>query len=102
MPNSEWCEMKASTRFVLFPATLLALAVATRGLTEDWPQFLGPQRNGSTSETVATNWPAAGPRVAWSRSVGAGFSGPVVAGGKLFLHQRPHYTLPARFCYRRL
>lgn len=54
----------------------------------DWPQFLGPQRDGSTSESLDTHWPADGPRVLWSRDVGSGFSGPVVVGNRVLLHQR--------------
>src|SRR6516162_8257959 len=32
----------------------------------DWPQFLGPNRNGSSPETgLLTTWPADGPKVLW-------------------------------------
>jgi outer membrane protein assembly factor BamB len=55
----------------------------------DWPQFLGPTRNGVSSETgLATSWPAQGPPVLWSREVGPGYSGPVVAGDRLILFHR--------------
>ncbi len=55
----------------------------------DWPQFLGPARNGISSETnLAGAWPADGPPVLWQKKVGAGFSGPVVARGKLILFHR--------------
>ncbi len=55
----------------------------------DWPQFLGPTRNGISTETdLLTSWPAKGPPVLWERAVGAGFSGPVVAGPWLILFHR--------------
>jgi outer membrane protein assembly factor BamB len=55
----------------------------------DWPQFLGPDRNGISRETnLTTSWPADGPVVKWKKSVGAGFSGPVVADGRLILFHR--------------
>lgn len=55
----------------------------------DWPQFLGPNRDGiSPSADLAPTWPASGPTVVWQRKVGAGFAGPVVAGGKLILFHR--------------
>lgn len=54
----------------------------------DWPQWMGADRNGRTSEGVSVAWPVDGPRVVWSRSVGSGFSGPVVLGGRLVLHHR--------------
>ena len=55
----------------------------------DWPQFLGPTRNGIYSgPPLADTWAAGGPRVVWKRDVGAGFSGPVVAHGRLILFHR--------------
>jgi len=58
-------------------ALLLMLAAA-------WPQFLGPQRDGTTTEAISLK----SPRLQWKKDVGAGFSGPVVAEGKLILFHR--------------
>jgi outer membrane protein assembly factor BamB len=50
----------------------------------DWPQWLGPSRNGTTVQTVAAwNEP---PKVLWRQVVGTGFSSPVVSGDKVFMH----------------
>src|SRR3954469_10991245 len=55
----------------------------------DWPQLLGPARNGVSAETgLAKSWPDKGPPVVWERDVGEGFSGPVVSGGALILFHR--------------
>jgi outer membrane protein assembly factor BamB len=55
----------------------------------DWPQFLGPNRDGTSAETgLAPTWPAKGPPVVWRKSIGEGFSGPVVAGTRLILFHR--------------
>ena len=55
----------------------------------DRPQFLGPGRDGtSTEKGLLTSWPREGPAVVWGKQVGAGFSGPVVAGGRLILFHR--------------
>jgi outer membrane protein assembly factor BamB len=55
----------------------------------DWPQFLGPARDGVSSETgLAKSWPEKGPPVVWEREVGEGFSAPVVSGGALVLFHR--------------
>jgi len=72
------------------PALLVAFVGAALPLAaQDWPQFLGPHRNGSTSVTnLAAQWPKEGPPVAWQRKVGQGFAGPVVSGGKLILFHR--------------
>jgi outer membrane protein assembly factor BamB len=56
---------------------------------EDWPQFLGPTRNGQYGGTIlADSWPKAGPPLVWKKEVGQGFSGPVVANRKLILFHR--------------
>jgi len=54
--------------------------------SSDWPQFLGPTRNGvyATSD-LATTWPKEGPPVVWQKSIGQGFSAPTVAENKLIL-----------------
>ncbi|HEX2521147.1 MAG TPA: PQQ-binding-like beta-propeller repeat protein [Terriglobia bacterium] len=56
---------------------------------QDWPQFLGPARNGKYAGTdLTTVLPKAGPPVVWKKAIGQGFSGPVVAEGKLVLFHR--------------
>ena len=68
---------------------VLALVVAAVSLAEDWPQFLGPGRNGVYSgNDLASKWPAAGPPVVWKKDVGAGFASPVVSEGRLILFHR--------------
>lgn len=50
----------------------------------DWPQLLGPNRNGVYSDSDVA-WPS---RMAWEREVGAGFAPPVMASGKVILFHR--------------
>jgi outer membrane protein assembly factor BamB len=52
----------------------------------DWPQWLGPHRNNTTSEIVAP-WKEA-PKVVWHVPVAEGNSAPVVVDGKIFLHTK--------------
>jgi outer membrane protein assembly factor BamB len=55
----------------------------------DWPQFLGPDRNGVSAETgLRASWPKEGPPVVWQREAGEGYSGPVVVGDWLVLFHR--------------
>lgn len=50
----------------------------------DWPQFLGPARNGVSKEQgLFTTWPESGPPVVWRATGGVGMSGLAVADGKL-------------------
>lgn len=75
----------AKTRTIL----LFCLLLACHALASDWPQFLGPTRNGNyPGADLAATWPADGPPVVWQKSVGQGFSGPVVAQQKLILFHR--------------
>lgn len=54
---------------------------------EDWPGWLGPRRDGASTEIVA---PWKGDlATAWTQPVGEGHSSPVVAGGLVFLHAKP-------------
>ncbi len=55
----------------------------------DWPQVLGPQRNGiaDPSEKIAARWK--GPlKASWSRTVGSGFAGVAVSQGRAVLFHR--------------
>lgn len=65
-----------------------ALLFSVPLFAEDWSQFLGPHRDGSTTNTVSVLRIAAGPQKAWGRKVGHGFSGPVIADGHLILFHR--------------
>jgi outer membrane protein assembly factor BamB len=55
----------------------------------DWPQWLGPERNGVSAETgLLQTWSKEGPPVVWQKEAGEGYSGPVVAGDWLILFHR--------------
>src|SRR3989442_15070934 len=76
--------MTAVHRNLLGFAFLLCLGGAALGA--DWPQFLGPNRDGVSAETgLIQSWPKDGPPLLWQQKVGEGFSGPVVAGDRLIL-----------------
>jgi outer membrane protein assembly factor BamB len=55
----------------------------------DWPGYLGPTRDGKSTETgLLRTWPAEGPKVLWTAPVGAGYGGAAVSGGKVYLLDR--------------
>jgi len=69
-------------------AAVLAVAVLCGPVARaaDWPQWLGPKRDGGTSETVE---PWKGElKPAWTAKVGGGFSSPVIANRRAFVHAR--------------
>src|SRR5712671_7464436 len=56
---------------------------------EDWPQCLGPHRNGTSEETgLLDQWPTNGLPVVWEKRIGTGYSAPSVRGDRLVLHHR--------------
>src|SRR5207302_1396839 len=76
----------------LLGALFLLAAVAQferSALGADWPQLHGPERNGISAESgLLQSWPKEGPPLVWKKEVGAGFSGPVIAGERLILFHR--------------
>ncbi len=51
----------------------------------DWPHWRGPNRNGISDETgLIHEFPETGPKILWRKSLGTGFSGLTVAGGRVF------------------
>ncbi len=68
---------------------LVVVCLATVALGSDWPQFLGPNRNGVSPETgLLRQWPAGGPKVLWTVDVGRGYGGPAIRDGKVYLLDR--------------
>ena len=74
----------------LLSALAIALAVfPAAGQAEDWPRFLGPRGDGTSTETgLLDKWPAGGPPLVWDKAVGTGYSAPSVRGNLLVLHHR--------------
>lgn len=64
------------------------LASASTGICGDWPQILGPNRDGIADNEKLTDWPADGPEVKWSQQVGQGFAGVAVRGATFVLFHR--------------
>jgi outer membrane protein assembly factor BamB len=55
--------------------------------TSDWPQWRGPERNGTSQEKgLLKQWPAGGPKLLWQvNDIGDGYSTPAVVGTRIFL-----------------
>jgi outer membrane protein assembly factor BamB len=85
--------VRAPSQLGLLPCLYLRISALIGGFillaAADWPQLLGPNRNGTSSETgLASSWPKDGPPLLWQKEAGAGYSGPVVAGDRLILFHR--------------
>ena len=72
------------------PKVLVVLLLqATFGIADDWPQWLGPNRDSVWRETgIVEKFPDEGPPVRWRATIGAGYSGPTVARGHVYLTDR--------------
>jgi outer membrane protein assembly factor BamB len=72
-------------RLLITALLLLPLSAAA----DDWPQWLGPKRDGVWRESgILDRFPAGGPKVLWRAPCGMGYAGPAVTQGKVFLPDR--------------
>lgn len=74
----------------LYPRSLLAaaaLAVASSAAqADDWPQWMGPNRDDIWTESgILDTFPAGGPKELWRVAIGGGYAGPAVAGGRVYV-----------------
>ena len=78
--------------FFVLVAALFAdawLVRAAENAGEDWPRFLGPHANGTSSETgLIDKWPSEGPPLLWEKKIGTGYGAPAVMGNRLVVHHR--------------
>jgi outer membrane protein assembly factor BamB len=64
----------------------LSSFVASSTRADDWPQWLGPQRDDVWRETnIVSQFPAGGPPIVWRVPIAGGYSGPAVADGRVFV-----------------
>jgi outer membrane protein assembly factor BamB len=67
-------------------ALSLAVAASASVLADDWPQWMGPQRDNEWREAgVIERFPDDGPRILWRTPIAFGFAGPAVAHGRVFV-----------------
>src|SRR5207248_89064 len=73
-------------RYTVCFVLLIAGQVSLAG---DWPQILGPHRNGhADGETLLESWPSGGPAVLWKYRLGAGYAGPAIVGDRVIVFHR--------------
>jgi outer membrane protein assembly factor BamB len=69
---------------------LAALATAPElARADDWPQWLGPKRDGVWREKgILQKFPKGGPKILWRKPIGGGYMGPAVAQGQVYVMDR--------------
>ncbi len=75
--------MSRSFAVVALLASLFGFTASGAGAA-DWPEWLGPARDGASTEAV-NPWKDA-PAVVWRQKAGKAFSSPIVADGLVFVH----------------
>lgn len=85
--------MNSFTRQKPSPASwllLFALWLSTLPLSaDDWPQWLGPRRDGMWRETgILERFSTNALRYRWRTPIGGGYSGPAVSSGKVYVMDR--------------
>jgi outer membrane protein assembly factor BamB len=70
-------------------ASAVVIGLSSTAWGSDWPQWLGPERDGVWRETgIVERFPPGGPKVMWRESLGEGYSGPAVAAGRVYVMDR--------------
>jgi outer membrane protein assembly factor BamB len=70
-------------------AVIVMTAYISNVYAQDWPQYLGPNRNSASAQKdLLRSWPEKGPEVLWTDAVGIGFGGPVIRDGKVYILDR--------------
>lgn len=70
-------------------AITIAVVASTTIALADWTQFGGPRQDFKVkTEGLAPEWPEGGPARLWERKLGEGYSGIVVADGRVFTMYR--------------
>ncbi len=79
-----------ASRLAVFLIPAVFVIVSTAAVkADDWPQWLGPQRDGVWRETgILEKFPKDGPKVRWRFELSNGYSGPAVANGRVYITDR--------------
>ena len=72
-------------------STLMVITLSTgvpMATAQDWPQWRGPNRDGSVeSFTLPSTWPE-GLTEQWTVDVGLGYATPVIVGDRIYMYTR--------------
>ena len=88
MTSHDFGRRTAAARWSMLSAAGLVFAAGAGPLAQEWAGWRGPARNGiAPASQTPRAWPDSFAR-AWQVEVGEGYSSPVVAGGRVFVHSR--------------
>lgn len=73
-----------SNSLLLTTAALALMIIPATATAADWPNWMGPNLNGISTESVPTDWPDDGLPTVWSADIGIGFSSVSIVDGRLY------------------
>lgn len=83
-------------------AMMLAMACPLLAVADDWPHWLGPNRDNSWRETgIIDTFPKGGLKPLWKATIAGGYAGPAVANGRVFVHDYLSDADPKKEVYER-
>lgn len=69
--------------------TIMVALSGTLVVAADWPWIYGPRRDHTSEQKgLLRTWPQEGPKVLWTVPMGAGFGGPAVSRGNVYVLDR--------------
>jgi outer membrane protein assembly factor BamB len=67
------------------------MALGAAALADDWPQWMGPERDDRWNEQgILDKFPAEGAKIVWRAPIAGGYAGPAVAEGRVFVTDFSH------------
>lgn len=67
-------------------SALLCLLFSSTIQADDWPHWMGPQRDNTwREEGLLEKFPPGGPKIVWRTATAGGYAGPAVVGDRLYL-----------------
>jgi outer membrane protein assembly factor BamB len=85
--------MTKQTGRISLAISLLLLLSTAGAAAADWPQFRGPNRDGTSPETgLLRAWPDDGPAVLWETALGQGYAAPAIFDGKVYFNDYDEAT----------
>jgi outer membrane protein assembly factor BamB len=82
-------ENGADAPITVKPGAPLPPDLRTRVTGSDWPCFLGPTGDSSSTEKgILSPWPKEEPPIVWLRQLGEGYGMPTISRGRLFVFDR--------------
>lgn len=74
---------------IIVPLICLSFMAAESNASDDWPHWMGPDRDGIWKESgIIDSIPESGLKVDWRQPIGGGYAGPAIVDGRIYAMDR--------------